>query len=186
MKKIIIFLLILFAPIILVMVIIGPLASRKNNQDVLAQYRLPENFSALDVQRIVAVMRQNPEFEFYFTYLTADEVNVITKDAADILLAVNNKEELLSTINSQVEAVSSLSTLFTLLDVPDEFYISPWEYPQIKQVVYDFLRKEFLLTILGTCYKSTYAPEFTFNWGATHKKSALKLQQILQEASKIR
>src|SRR5690242_13741844 len=83
--KIILGVLVLSLPVILLMVFFKPIAEKKNLTRYTKEYKLPQKFNAQDVQVLIANMKHDPEFVFYFYALTPDMVEEGVKKITSLL-----------------------------------------------------------------------------------------------------
>jgi len=176
--KIILFFLLIMAPIIIIMVIMTPLAQKKA-EERRTLYLLPTDFAYEDVHKLVANLRHDGEFNFYFSVLREDQIESSITDAFKSLDENRTQESLAQAIKDSKANIATISTLFLHLEIPKDFSKTPEQYPDLSRVVFQFLSEEFSLTILGVVYKSNYDQDFVFQWDDENRTSALKLQKLI-------
>jgi len=179
--KIILGMLILVLPVVIVMLIFGPIASKKIDKETLDKYKLEHPFSEDDLKSIVDAMRMEYEFQFYFLILDEEMVERAVHEAYLILSKSQDTGSLLVRLMQMQEKVHSLSVLFYHLDYSDNFFKDPQAFPELNRILWQLLEEEFTLTVLGVFYKANYVHDFSFQWGQTAHQAALKLKNIVMK-----
>lgn len=177
--KIIGFLVIIIAPVVLLVVIFSPIVVQKSHQRVVERYMLPSHPSLEDIQTMVESMRGDEEFDFYFYALDQDTVDQSLTNVSQIVSLAENKELLFKALNKLKKQVDALSVLFYNVEYPDGFVVNVDDYPEMKNIMQNFLKKEFQLTLIGVCYKVLYDSQFSFQWSKTAHLSAQKLRSLV-------
>jgi hypothetical protein len=180
--KYLLFVVIIFIPIAVVMFVFGPVAKKKTAKDINHQYdryMLPKGFSSSDLQAVLNKMKDDREFAFYFEALDKVQIAEVSGVAFNIIKTTPQAEKLLEQIKIQKDKTQALSLLFSHLDYPKEFFTNPAKYPQLNDTLWEFLKEEFKLTILGAIYKANYNRYFAFTWDETAYASARKLRGIV-------
>jgi len=178
--------LLLILPIIIVMVIFTPIARNKNIQLNYERYTLPENYTEEDIRACIAKMKSSNEFRFYFNALRDSELDEVIDDAVKLLLQTREQKALLNLISIMQEKVIAKSTLFNHLSYPEEYFIRPNDFPQLTNVLQDFIASEFKLSILGLVFKSTYDQKFSFDWDNSARSAAHKLRSIYLQSENLK
>jgi hypothetical protein len=180
--KYLLFVGIIFIPIGLVMFTLGPVAKKKNAKDINHQYdryMLPKGFTSSDLQAVLNKMKDDREFSFYFEALDKAQIAEVSGIAFNIIKTNPEAEKLVEQIKIQKNKTQSLSLLFSHLDYPKDFFRNPTKYPELNDTLWEFLKEEFKLTILGAIYKANYNRYFAFTWDETAFASARKLRGIM-------
>ena len=147
-------------------------------QDPTERYRITTTLDAEAIDRMVDVMRQEPEFAFYFSVLDERAQRPIRQEAASIILENATPEGLLEMIKEAYAKTQSLGAAFYFMEYGDDFARTPAFYPQLNELFWSFIKEEFQLAILGVFYKAHYDPQFVFTWDELTRLAAQKLRQI--------
>lgn len=182
--RVLLLILLIFAPIILLMVIFTPIASEKIPERIVNDYRLKPNYQAEDLVETVKKMRLDPDFVFYFWALDSDQVAKATYETYEILDRARTKELLLPELEALQEKVKAMAVMFYHMDYSDEFISKPDRYPDLKQLMDQLVYQEFKLALGGLCYKSNYDKFFRFSWSDTELLAAQKLHRVLKDIRK--
>lgn len=181
--KIILFVLLLFAPIIVLMVIFTPFAEEKITERIVNDYRLPSNYTQEDIVNTVKKMRRDPEFQFYFFAIPLDRVAEATYEVFETMDRSRGQEALKTEMNQLQEKIKAMAVVFYHMDYGDSFIEDPSAFPDLKKILDDLVYEEFKLAVMGVCYKSTYDDTFRFEWTQTERLAAQKLHKVLKQIS---
>ena len=176
--KVSIFLILIFAPIFLIMLVFTPLAAKKAREQLIATYRLPPNYQRKDFDKVLSIMKNSYEFQFYF-FALKNKLDTLSEEAWQVLNQNRTPETLFAQMEEMMAVVKASGLLFLHLDYTEDFFNNPQNYPQLSEVYWSFLMEEFKLTLLGVCYKTTYDPHFTFSWDDESYEAAQKLRTIV-------
>ncbi len=179
--KIILFVLLLFAPIIILMVIFTPFAEEKIAERVVNDYRLPGNYTQEDIVNTVKKMRRDPEFQFYFYAVPLDRVAEATYEVYEIMNRSRSQEGLRAEMTQLQEKIKAMAVVFYHMDYGDNFITNPEGFPDLNKIMNDLVYEEFKLAVMGVCYKSTYDESFRFEWTQTERLAAQKLHKVLKQ-----
>lgn len=177
--KVIAVLLLLVAPIIILVVVFRPMAKKRVNKEFVAKYTLPKNYTAEDIVNIIKKMRKDREFEFYFYALGNDRIAQLTENIVSIMKSTRKDDLLLNVIKAKRQEVHYLGVFFLNINFPNDFFVNPDKYPQLSSSMWNFISREFEVTLLSICYKSLYNPKFELTWDKSDFMAAVKLKEVM-------
>jgi hypothetical protein len=183
-KKLALFAVLIVAPVIVIMIVFGLLASSKERARVLEQYRLPVSYVVGDYERAFLALRKDSEFSPYFQILNQGQLTSVTQKAWKNIDESRTQDDLFKEMELLVSSVRKKANFFLHLDYPENFAIAPDNFPQLKEALNSLIETEFQLSVLGAVYKSTYDNNFIFKWDSTSKEAAQKAFQIFQKIIK--
>lgn len=183
-KKLVKFCLIILlfmAPVMVLMLIFTPFASDKITQRIATSYKIPENYTHDDITQTVMKMNKDPEFPFYFSSLTNEEIVQATYEVYEVMNRARSAELLLAELNQQQQKTKALAVMFYHLDYTEEFINDPVGFPDLYKVMKALLIDDFKLAVLGVCYKSNYDEKYVMVWDQVSRSAARKLRDIMNK-----
>ncbi len=177
--KFVIFVFIILAPVIFIMVVMGPLAAKKTNDDLLKRYALPVDFSKTEFKSLVTLLKNDAEFKFYFFAMDEKKVEQAIDEVYQLLVSQHTQKGWQQYLEDIKTKVNAHSVHFMHMAIPEDFYEDSELYPTIVKVMDQFLYEEFKLTLVGLSYKSVYDNEFSFQWDEATRLAAQKLQSTI-------
>jgi len=169
------------APIMVIMLIFTPIASDKITQRIATSYKIPENYTHDDITQTVMKMSKDPEFPFYYSTLTKEEIVQATYEVYEVMNRARSAELLLAELNQQQQKTKALAVMFYHLDYTEEFINDPVGFPDLYKVMKALLIDDFKLAILGVCYKSNYDEKYIMVWDQISRSAARKLRDIMKK-----
>lgn len=178
--KLCLVILLIMAPILVLMLIFTPFASKKISQRIAMNYKIPSNYSADDIAEIVKKMGKDPEFLFYYSALDKEKIVQATYEVYEIMNRSRDAELLKTEIDRLQKKTKSLAVMFYNLDYPEDFLEDPKKTPDLNKVMMDLLFSDFKLAVLGVCYKANYDEKFVLQWDQTSRLAAGKLRTMIK------
>ncbi len=173
--------LIILTPIFLIELFIFPLIPKNPTSKYPDRYRLPENFTKGDLANVISRMAEDQEFAFYFHSLTKKNIQEAVDEVYKFLDQYQEKDSFLYQLKLKQDNVKSLAILFKNFEFSEEFIDDPLQYPELCEIFFPFLYEEFLLTIIGVCYKSNYDVNFQFVWDEHTQQAAKDLKDLIDQ-----
>lgn len=182
--KLCLLILLFLAPVLVLMGVFTPFASKKISERVMSNYQVPEDFKIEDITQVVKNMRSDPNFLFYFSVLDKDNIAQGTFETYEIMNRSRSNAALLSELNRLQQKTKSLAVMFYHLEYTEDFVQNPESYPDLNKIMMNFLFEDFKLAVLGICYKSNYDESFVFQWDQPSRLAARKLYTIVKKLNK--
>jgi hypothetical protein len=158
----------------------GPAAVRQiSTPRVPPYFQLAEGYTGPEVLASLREVRDDPEYQFYFFLMDPDEARNVFEEVARIMTANRGEQKLRYQIEYLRAQVEQISRLFYFLDYPRRYESFPEDYPELREIMDQFLEKELTLTLVGGVYKAMYSPSFSFDWDRTSYLAAVKLRRLL-------
>lgn len=173
---------VIFIPLVLVYTVFSPFAGRKVVKEInqkYDQYVLPAQFSEKDVKNLIEKIKKDSEFGFYFYALKPEQINQAVQEVYQTLDQNRGEEKLLQLIQTQKQKIQNISQLFYYLDYTESYINNPHSYPELDQVLWEFMQEEFKLTFIGIVYKANFNRNFVFSWNTSTQRSAEKLRRLI-------
>ena len=177
-RKLLLIVLILVAPLIVLAIALYPFIFVSNTQKYVEHYRLPKGFSRDNIAAVVAQMRKDTEYQFYFKVMEQEDINEAVDAAYQVLDKSRDNDQHFRQMAALKDRIQSTAVSLNNISYPDDFADNPLVYPELLKKFRSFLDDEFQLTILGLSYKATYDSHFQFSWSDAAKLSAHKMESI--------
>ncbi|MGE0267547.1 MAG: hypothetical protein AB7S78_03690 [Candidatus Omnitrophota bacterium] len=182
--KLCLLILLFLAPVLVLMGVFTPFASKKISERIVNSYQIPDDFKIEDITQIVKKMSLDPEFLFYFNVLDKENIARGAFEAYEIMNRSRSAETFLNEINLLQKKTKSLAVMFYHLEYTEDFVENPKSYPDLDKIMKDFLFEDFKLAVLGVCYKANYDESFLFKWDQPSRLAARKLYTIVKKLNK--
>lgn len=178
-SKIFLIIAILTAPMAILAIVLYPMVAATNARKYGENFSLKNGFTRADVETVVAKMREDSDYQFYFKMLGKDSVQRAVDNVYAVLDQSRDQKKHLEEIENFKQQIHLTATLLNNIHYPDDFSKDPMAYPDLIKTFWGFIGQEFQLTILGLCYKSTYDINFQFHWSDSARQAAQKLEGLL-------
>lgn len=148
-------------------------------------YRLPSDYTKVDLIKTFLLIRQTPEYKFYFLTLSRKQASAVLANVSMALLENRTEESLLKHLQNLHGEVESLAKLFYYLEYSPDFYKYPDQFPGLENILQQFVKKDFELTVLEGFYKATYQPAFSFKWDKISILASYKAKEVVYQLHRI-
>ena len=175
--------LILVIPLLIVMSVFRPFASRQKHPRY-EEYVIQKDFTKIDLIRVVEHMRQDPEFVFYFQAFPRGKLDIAIEEIYSALDQNRSQEKHLELLNNSQEQVRSLAALFQSFHFGQDMQQLLQQSPELYRTIWFFFCEELKLTVFGLCYKVIYDQSFSFNWDKETRQTAGDIRVIIQYSQK--
>jgi hypothetical protein len=156
----------------------GFFALNQKPEDATERYKIRGKLDIGAIAAMVGVMKEEPEFAFYFSALDEPTQQRLIRQAAEVILRNPSARELMERIKESYERIQALAATFYFMEYDENFALRPEQYPQLYGLFWDFLKGEFELAVLGVYYKVHYDAQFVFAWDDLTRQAAVKLRQL--------
>lgn len=145
----------------------------------LGEFRIPSDFTPLDLQNMIAQMRFNKEFQVYFYVAEREDIQAVTEQAYQILKRNQGQEALLKEIKDRQDNIEKVAHALNYLDLSEDFIKHPETNPKFQKMIQDYFHDAFVLTVLGLYYKVTHDFKFSFEWDVPTLQATETVKNIL-------
>lgn len=174
-------LLIIAIPVLITMFVLTPIISRSGRHEERTGYVLRKGFSESDIQALVARMKQDTEFAFYFKMLSDKNITKGVSEVYRLLDPSRDKKDMrlkIQSLQDNIRPIALLQSSFDYSELGKGAQLDK-ESGLIKSL-WLFLYEDFKLAVAGFCYKCLHDSDFRFSWDETTRQAARNVQMTIR------